>query len=90
MSTRTRLLIAPAVLLVGALVAVAFPSARCPDGGQLDAVAGGGYWCHESDVGYSASSLMPLKIGIAVVAVVVAGILALSAWRAMTSPGRPA
>jgi hypothetical protein len=90
MSTRTRLLIAAAVLLVGAVVAVALPSARCPDGGQLDAKAGGGYWCHVSDVGYSASSLVALKIGIAVMAVVIAGILVLSAWRTMTSSRQPA
>jgi hypothetical protein len=90
MSTRTRLLIAAGVLLVGAVVAVALPAARCPDGGQLDAVASGGYWCHVSDVGYSASSLVPLKIGIAVMAVVVAGILVLSGWRTMTSSAEPA
>jgi hypothetical protein len=90
MSTRTRLVVAAGVLLIAAWVAVALPSARCPDGGQLAAKEGGGYWCHVSDVGYSATSLVALKIGIAVVAVVLAGILVLSAWRTKMSSGRPA
>ena len=76
MSKETRLLLAAILLLVGGVLAIGIPPGRCPMGGRLDRKADGGYWCHVSDVGYSASSLVPLKIGLAVVAVGSAALVA--------------
>jgi hypothetical protein len=76
-SDTRRLLVAALVLVTGLVVAFVIPSGSCPSGGRLDPAPGsdGGYWCHVSDVGYSASSLIPLKIGIAIGAVVGVAIL---------------
>jgi hypothetical protein len=65
------------VLLIGVVLALAPPPGTCPHGGRLDPSGVGGYWCHVSDVGYSARSLIPLKVGVGVSAVVVAAVLAL-------------
>ena len=89
MSNRTRLLVAGAVLVAGVVAALIIPPGMCPDGGRLDPAPphDGGYWCHVSDVGYSAFSLIAVKIGVAAVAVVTAAVLALPAIlrRASTS-----
>lgn len=76
MSNRTRLLVAATVLAAGAVAALMIPPGMCPMGGSLDQKADGGYWCHVSDVGYSARSLVAVKIGVAVVAIVAAAVLA--------------
>jgi hypothetical protein len=81
MSGRSRLVVAAAILVAGVVVALALPPGTCPRGGRLDPAGGGGYWCHVSDVGYAASSLIPLKIGLAIVAIVAAFILAVPVAR---------
>ena len=76
MRDKSRLLVAAAVLVVGVVLALVIPPGTCPHGGRLDPAGTGGFWCHESDVGYSTSSLIPLKIGVAIGAVVVSATLA--------------
>jgi hypothetical protein len=79
MATRDRrLALAAAVLVVGAFIAFLIPFGTCPHGGtytRLDGHSG----CFTSDVGYAATSLIPLKFAIAVGAVVAALALALTA-----------
>lgn len=60
--------------MVGVISALVIPVGTCPQGGRLDPVGDGG-WCHVSDVGYAATSLNPLRIGVVVCAVVAAAIL---------------
>lgn len=74
MSDKVKLLVAAGVLSVGVIAAVVIPVGTCPHGGRLDPAGDGGYWCHVSDVGYSATSLTPLRIGVVVCAVVAAAI----------------
>lgn len=78
MSNTSRLLVAAALLVAGLVAALIIPPGMCPDGGRLDPAPppDGDYWCHVSDVGYSAWSLMPFKIGVAILAVVAAAVLA--------------
>jgi hypothetical protein len=92
MTTRNRrLVLAAAVLVVGAVIALLIPFGTCPHGGtyrRFDGHSG----CFTSDVGYAATSLVPLKFAIAVGAVVAAFALALTALvrrrlRATPSPG---
>ena len=75
MSDKSRSLVAAGVLLVGVIAALVIPAGTCPQGGRLDPAGDGGYWCHVSDVGYAATSLTPLRIGVVVCAVVAAALL---------------
>ena len=61
--------------MVGVIAALVIPVGTCPGGGRLDPAGDSGYWCHVSDVGYSATSLIPLRIGVVVCVVVAAAIL---------------
>lgn len=79
MTTRNRrLVLAAAVLVVGAVIALLIPFGTCPHGGtyrRFEEHSG----CFTSDVGYAATSLVPLKFGIALGAVVAAVALTLTA-----------
>jgi hypothetical protein len=75
MSDKSKFLLAAGVLLVGVIFTLVIPVGTCPHGGRLDPAGDGGYWCHVSDVGYAATSLNPLRIGVVVCAVVAAAIL---------------
>jgi hypothetical protein len=91
MSDKSRFLVAAGVLLVGVISALVIPVGTCPHGGRLDPLGDGGYWCHVSDVGYAATSLNHLRIGVVVCAVVAAAILTAPVLRRRSRhTGRPA